>query len=150
MIVSILTVLFLLSGTAFMVIATVGLIRLPDLYTRMHAITKAGTLGIILVTVSLAVHFADLSVATRAVALVVFVLLTAPVSAHMIGRAGYLGEVALWSGTLFDQWDVSFGELRRETVETEANARRRASPATGGDGRTEPVEEAPTDPPAGG
>jgi len=129
MILSILTVLFLLSGTAFMAIATVGLIRLPDLYTRMHGITKAGTLGIILVSISVAVHFGDLSVATRAVALIVFVLLTAPVSAHMIGRAGYLGEVALWSGTLFDQWNAGFDQLQRETVETDANARRRTQPA---------------------
>jgi multicomponent Na+:H+ antiporter subunit G len=95
----------------------------------MHGITKAGTLGIILVSVSVAVHFGDLSVATRAAALIVFVLLTAPVSAHMIGRAGYLGESALWSGTLFDQWSAGVGQLRREPAETDANARRRTEAA---------------------
>jgi multicomponent Na+:H+ antiporter subunit G len=148
MIVSVLTVLFLVSGTAFMAIATVGLIRLPDLYTRMHGITKAGTLGIILVSVSVAVHFGDLSVATRAVALIVFVLLTAPVSAHMIGRAGYLGEVALWSGTLFDQWSAGFEQLRREPAETDANARRRTetpdAPAGAGEGAAPSTESPPS------
>lgn len=120
----------LLAGTAFMLIAAIGLIRLPDLYTRMHAITKAGTLGIGLVLVGVAVFFGELSVVTRAVAVILFVLLTAPVSAHMIGRAGYIDDVALWDGTAFDQWNATFEQLRREAMETEANARERAVPAS--------------------
>ena len=115
----------LLGGTFFMVVASIGLLRLPDLYTRMHAITKAGTLGVGLVLTGVAVHFADISTITRAVAVILFVLLTAPVSAHMIGRAGYLGGVPLWSGTLFDQWNGTFDDMPRETAETEANVRER-------------------------
>lgn len=115
----------LLGGTFFMLVAAIGLLRLPDLYTRMHAITKAGTLGVGLVLVAAAVHFADLSTITRAATVILFVLLTAPVSAHMIGRAGYLGGVALWDGTLFDQWNGSFDEMPLESAETEANARER-------------------------
>jgi len=125
MISSVLTVGLLLGGTAFMVIATIGLIRLPDLYMRMHALTKAGTLGVLLVLASVAVHFGDLSVTTRSVAVILFVLLTAPVSAHMIGRAGYLGGVSMWSGTRFDRWNGDFEQLRRESAETDANARSR-------------------------
>lgn len=112
-----------------MLIAAIGLIRLPDLYTRMHAITKAGTLGIGLVMVGVAVSSGELGVVTRAVAVILFVLLTAPVSAHMIGRAGYLDNVSLWDGTAFDQWKATFEQLRRETAETEANARERSHPA---------------------
>jgi multicomponent Na+:H+ antiporter subunit G len=99
-----LAVVLLLTGAAFMVVATVGLLRLPDLYTRMHAITKAGTLGVGCMLAAVAVTFADLSVTTRAVAVIVFVLVTAPVAGHMIGRAAYMADVPLWQGTVLDQW----------------------------------------------
>lgn len=106
--------LLMIGGTAFMLIAALGLLRLPDLYTRMHAVTKAGTLGIGLVLVAAAVAFGEVSVATRALVALLFVLLTAPVSAHMIGRAGYLGNVPLWDGTAFDDWQAGYEDLRRE------------------------------------
>lgn len=110
-----------------MFVATIGLLRFPDLYTRMHAVTKAGTLGIGLILVAAAVAFGTLSLAARALVALVFVLLTAPVSAHMIGRAGYLGGVSLWDGTAFDDWGAGYEELRREGEEprTDANARAR-------------------------
>lgn len=123
----ILVSVLMLGGTAFMLVAAIGLLRFPDLYTRMHAVTKAGTLGIGLVLLSAAVAFADVSVAGRALVALLFVLLTAPVSAHMIGRAGYLGKVSLWEGTAFDDWGAGYEELRREGEEyrTEANLRAR-------------------------
>lgn len=110
--------LLMFGGTIFMAVAAIGLVRLPDLYTRMHALTKAGTLGVGLVLVSAAVAFADVSVATRALVALLFVFFTAPVSAHMIGRAGYLGDVALWEETAFDDWQVGYDNLRREGEET--------------------------------
>lgn len=106
--------LLILGGTLFMLVAAIGLLRLPDLYTRMHAVTKAGTLGVGLVLIGAATSFGDLSVVARAIAALLFVLLTAPVSGHIIGRAGYLGGVSLWEGTRFDQWQANHDELRRE------------------------------------
>jgi multicomponent Na+:H+ antiporter subunit G len=111
---TILAGLLMVGGTAFMLIAAIGLLRLPDLYTRMHAVTKAGTLGIGLTLISAAVAFGDVSVTTRSLVALLFVLLTAPVSAHMIGRAGYLGGVAMWEGTAFDDWGAGYETLRRE------------------------------------
>ena len=110
----ILAALLMTGGTFLMLVAAVGLLRFPDLYTRMHAVTKAGTLGIGLMLISAAVAFWDLSVTARALAALLFVFLTAPVSAHMIGRAGYLGNVALWEQTAFDDWGAEYEELRRE------------------------------------
>ncbi len=133
---SLLAAVFLLGGVTFMLIAAIGLLRLPDLYTRMHAITKAGTLGTGLVLIGVAISFADLSVSTRAVTAFLFVLLTAPVSAHMIGRAGYLGGVPLWEGTVFDHWNGQFEELERNLNATEANTLE----------RTRSSDEAPTEP----
>jgi len=103
-----------LAGTAFMLIAAIGVLRLPDLYTRLHAITKAGTLGVGLVLIGAAVAFGDLSVTSRAMAALLFVLLTAPVSGHIIGRAGYVGGVPLWDATRFDQWQADYDKLARE------------------------------------
>ena len=78
-----------LAGGAFTLIAAVGVIRLPDLLTRMHASTKAGTLGASLVLAAVAVIFGDVSTVAKCVAAVLFLLLTAPIAAHMIGRASY-------------------------------------------------------------
>lgn len=94
--------ILLLIGAAFSLIAGIGLIRLPDVYVRMHAATKAGTLGAGLVLVALALHGQQLEVTARAVTGVLFLLFTAPVAAHLLGRAGYLSGAPLWSKTRFD------------------------------------------------
>ncbi len=132
--IDILAALLITGGTFLMLVAAVGLIRFPDLYTRMHAVTKAGTLGVGLMLLSAAVAFGDVSVTTRALVALLFVFLTAPVSAHMIGRAGYLGDVALWEETAFDDWDTGYDELRREGEElsTEAGGRVQDDPGSPG------------------
>jgi multicomponent Na+:H+ antiporter subunit G len=90
-------------GAAFLLLAAVGITRMPDLFTRLQATTKAATLGVGCVVLSVAVHFGDLGVAARAAAVIVFVLLTAPVAAHMIGRAGYMVGAPQWDGTIVDE-----------------------------------------------
>lgn len=77
----------ILIGAVFTLIASVGVIRLPDVLTRMHASTKAGTLGASLILAATAVVFADVSTIAKCVVAVLFLLLTAPLAAHMIGRA---------------------------------------------------------------
>ena len=76
-----------LVGGVFAIIASLGVIRLPDVLTRMHASTKAGTLASSLILAAVAFYFADLATTTKAVAAVLFLLLTAPLAGHMIGRA---------------------------------------------------------------
>lgn len=93
----------LLAGASFMVLAAIGIVRLPDLPTRMHASTKAGAMGAILTMAGVALHFSDSAVAARAIAFIVFILLTAPIAAHVIGRAGYFTGIQLWSGTAKDE-----------------------------------------------
>ncbi len=95
--------LLLFIGAALMLLAAVGAIRLPDLLTRMHATTKAGALGAALTIAGAAVHFADPGVTARAAAVIAFIFLTAPVAAHLIGRAGYFVGVPLWKGTIKDE-----------------------------------------------
>ena len=76
---------------------------LPDTVIRMHAATKAGTLGAGLILVAVAFFYADLGITLRSVAAIMFLLLTAPVAAHLIGRAAYYSGIRLWKKTWIDQ-----------------------------------------------
>jgi multicomponent Na+:H+ antiporter subunit G len=79
-----------LLGGAFLAFAAgVGVLRFPDLLSRMHAGTKPQTLGLILVLVGLALRLRTGGAVWALVLVVVFQLLTAPVAAHLVGRAGY-------------------------------------------------------------
>ena len=76
-----------LLGGAFALIAALGILRLPDVLTRMHASTKAGTLASALILVAVALQFQDMGVTAKAIAAILFQMLTAPLAAHMLGRS---------------------------------------------------------------
>ena len=105
----------LVAGGSFALVAGVGLLRLPDVIIRMHASTKAGTLGAGLILAAVAVHYGEPAIVLRAAATIVFLLITAPVSAHMIGRAAYRTGVPLSERTTID-------ELRDAAPSTPAGA----------------------------
>ena len=107
----------LLIGAIFMFIAGIGILRMPDLYTRMSSTTKVATLGIGLTLLAAAVYFSELGITSRALATIAFVLLTAPVAAHMIGRAAYFGGVPLWPGTIIDELRGHY-DLRTHALES--------------------------------
>lgn len=90
-------------GSVFTLAAAVGLIRLPDVYSRMHAASKAGTMGSGLMMIALALVSDDLATVTRALAGVVFFMLTAPVSAHLLAKASYAVGYRLWDGSVIDE-----------------------------------------------
>ena len=69
--------------------AAVGLLRFPDALARLHAATKPQILGVIFVVIALALSVRSWTVLLLLIPVVVFQLLTAPISAHMVGRAGY-------------------------------------------------------------
>jgi multicomponent Na+:H+ antiporter subunit G len=98
----------LLSGAAFMAIAALGVVRLPDLFCRMQAAAKTGTAGAGLLLLGAAVYFEDMQVATRALSVVAFLFLTAPVAAHLLARAGYSLGVPLFE-TRPDELRERFG-----------------------------------------
>ncbi|MEO1199718.1 MAG: monovalent cation/H(+) antiporter subunit G [Pseudomonadota bacterium] len=90
----------LMIGALFCLVAAIGLVRLPDIYIRMHAATKAGALGAGMIMLANGVHSLELEVLLRVVIAVIFIFLTAPIAAHLLGRASYLTGVPLWSGTV--------------------------------------------------
>lgn len=112
----ILTLILAASGVAFMVLSSFGMLRMPDLYTRIHAAAKAGTVGVIGVLLAVAVHSQDILTAAKMFALIGFFLLTAPVGSHMIDRAAYLTHVETSDTTLIDdlegRYDMQTGQLR--------------------------------------
>jgi multicomponent Na+:H+ antiporter subunit G len=94
----------LIVGALFALLAAVGMVRFPDLYTRMHAASKAGTLGSGLMLLALALYSAEFSVVSRALAGIVFFLLTTPVAAHLLARAAYVTGTKPWPGTVIDEY----------------------------------------------
>ncbi len=95
--------LLLIAGAIFALLAAVGLWRLPDIYSRMHAASKAGTLGSGLMLIALAVHAGDTATTSRAIAGVVFFLLTAPISAHLLAKAAYAVGYRLTDESVVDE-----------------------------------------------
>jgi multicomponent Na+:H+ antiporter subunit G len=102
-----LTSALMLSGGFFALTAALGVLRLSDILLRMHASTKAGTLGVGLILAAVAVQGIDAGIVLRALAAVCFMLLTAPVAAHVIGRAAYKSGVALSEHTRVDEFRQS-------------------------------------------
>ena len=93
---------FLVIGSFFALVASIGLLRLPDVYTRMHAASKAGTMGSCLMLIALAIHATDVGTMSRALAGVVFFLLTAPVSSHLLAKAAYAVGYRLHASAVMD------------------------------------------------
>jgi multicomponent Na+:H+ antiporter subunit G len=119
--------LIILVGAVFSLVAGIGLFRLPDIFVRMHAATKAGTLGAGLVLVAIAVDSQDIGVVTRAIAGLIFLLLTAPVAAHLLGRAAYLSQAELWSKTHIDDLEGKYDADGRRLAGTPENSPRSAT-----------------------
>lgn len=89
LVVDVLVAVLLLTGVTLSLVAGIGILRFPDLYSRMHAATKPSTLGLLLVLAGAALRMADPGDVVELGLVAAFQLLTAPVAAHMIGRAAY-------------------------------------------------------------
>lgn len=93
----------MITGALWMLIAALGIARMPDFYLRVSAAAKASTLGAGSLLAGAALHFGELEIAARAAAIFAFVLLTTPVAAHVLCRAAYRSGVPLWKETLYDE-----------------------------------------------
>jgi multicomponent Na+:H+ antiporter subunit G len=102
--------ILLILGVGFILTAGVGMLRMPDLFLRTSASTKAAPLGLGCTLTAVAIHFNDLGISSRALATLAFILLTAPIAAHMIGRAAYLYKIPLWTGTVIDELQGHYDE----------------------------------------
>lgn len=97
------SIFLIIMGTALMFVSAIGIIRLPDFYLRMSAITKAATLGLFLLLIGLAIYFNSLGLTIKSVVIIIFILLTNPAGAHAIARAAYMKDTKLWEGNVTDE-----------------------------------------------
>ena len=103
-------------GSSFAFLAALGVLRMPDVFTRMQASTKASTLGLGCLLIGTALQFADLASVIRVVSIAAFTFLTTPVAAHVIARASYRADIPLWDGTVLDERQLDPGTTDRSTV----------------------------------
>lgn len=110
------SVVLLVTGALLLLIAAIGVVRLPDVFLRMSAVSKASSLGAGLMLLAAAIWQAEISVIVRAVATILFLFLTAPVASHLIGRAAYRLGVPRWRGTVVDEFEP-YEQARKQREE---------------------------------
>jgi multicomponent Na+:H+ antiporter subunit G len=98
-------VALLAGGVFFVFVGAVGIIRLPDLYTRTHAASKSDTLGVVLSLAAATLIFENFSMQLKVFALLLFMLVTTPTATHAIARAAFDQGVTPW--TLDEEGDSS-------------------------------------------
>jgi multicomponent Na+:H+ antiporter subunit G len=94
--------IFLLIGCSLALLAGVGVLRLHDVFGRIHAATKPGSLGLLLVCVAAAFTVEGVTAATQLAAVIALQFFTAPVGAHLVARAAYFGGL-LGTRTVIDE-----------------------------------------------
>ncbi|MHB1329920.1 MAG: monovalent cation/H(+) antiporter subunit G [Gemmatimonadales bacterium] len=102
----------LLLGGVIILIAGIGVLRLPDFFMRMHAATKAGAAGSGFILLGVAALHPEAGTLIKAAVAILFLLLTTPIASHLLARAGYVGGVSLWDGTVEDRLEETLSRGR--------------------------------------
>ncbi|MCP2044994.1 monovalent cation/H(+) antiporter subunit G [Pontibacter sp. HSC-36F09] len=94
----------IIMGVIFMLIAAIGLLRFPDFYIRMSAITKGSTLGVGLILTGMGTYFNEPDILLKVLLIIGFTLLTSPVAAHVIGRTAVRNKIPFWERTDLEEF----------------------------------------------
>ncbi len=103
----------LLIGSALILLGAIGLHRFDDVFARMHAATKPATLGIVLTMTGAAIAVAEVRISATLMLIAALQFVTAPVGAHMVGRAAYRTGKLMSPGTSVDELAEALAEDRR-------------------------------------
>lgn len=95
--IDIVTILLLLAGTVFFVAGTIGLIRFPDLYTRIHALSKADNVGLGLIVFALALQAASVWLMCKLILIWMLILLASSATGHLVARAALRRRIRPWT-----------------------------------------------------
>jgi len=97
--------IFIFLGTLICLISAIGLVRLPDVYTRSHAASKSSTVGVLFILIGTLLYFviSEGYFSIRLILGIIFVFLTAPVAAHVICRSAYRSGVPLTDTSAEDE-----------------------------------------------
>ena len=103
-IVNIITALFILVGALLTLIASIGVLRLPDVYTRSHAASKSATLGIMFILIGACLYFFEKEgiFNSRLILAIAFIFLTSPVAGQLIIRSAYNRNVPMTKMSIRD------------------------------------------------
>jgi multicomponent Na+:H+ antiporter subunit G len=104
----IIVIILLVLGTIFIFLAAVGLLKMPDVFLRMSASTIAATLGVSSILIALAVHFATFGITVHVIGTNLFLFLTVPVGAHLMGRAAHKAKYRQWGNTVVDRLEGKY------------------------------------------
>ena len=96
MITEIIIAVLILAGSFLMLIAAIGVIRMPDIFMRMHAATKAPSLGIMLMLIAVMISFPDIYSILKSILVIIFLYLTIPVSANLLGKSSLDMGLPIW------------------------------------------------------
>jgi multicomponent Na+:H+ antiporter subunit G len=95
----------ILVGALLTALAALGMLRFPDVYTRLHAASKAGPLGAGLILLGAGISSGDPAIMIRALVGFLFLIVTSPVSAHLLSRAAMKSGIPPTTSTISDGWD---------------------------------------------
>lgn len=106
---------FLVGGTIMSALAVVGILRLPDMYSRLHATTKSTTLGVIMIMTGAFLYFwyVEGLIETNLLLGALFILITAPVSSHLLSRSAFHADVKPYKLTVLN-------DLKRDETNPDA------------------------------
>lgn len=102
MVADILALVCLTIGLFFIFVGSVGVLRLPDVYHRLHGATKATTLGLVGMLLAVVFHLGEMAVLIKAGLTLLFAFVAVPVGSHMLSRAAMYDRAHQWEGTLSD------------------------------------------------
>jgi multicomponent Na+:H+ antiporter subunit G len=123
-----LVLFFMILGALFIFVASIGLLKMPDVYLRMSAATIAATFGVASVLIAAAIHFATLTVLLHITGIIIFLILTVPVGAHMLGRAAVIIGLKQWDKTVCNDIAGKYNEETHQFCGMETSASGEASP----------------------
>ena len=111
-----LVIFFIAAGLLFIVVSAIGLVRLPDTYTRAHAASKSATLGVMCILLGVFFHFWLIKGHFNPTILlgVLFLFITGPVGGHIMSRSSYIAGVKPWSGTVRDDLHSEIERMKKE------------------------------------
>ena len=112
---NILIVISISVGVLFSVVTALGLVRLPDVYTRTHAASKSSTLGVLAILTGTFIHFWIIEgiFNTQMIIAIAFLFITAPVGGHLIGRASYVSGIKVTDQTVRDDMAPALKRKRK-------------------------------------
>ncbi|WP_251479666.1 monovalent cation/H(+) antiporter subunit G [Planococcus sp. NCCP-2050] len=113
---NILIIILISTGVIFSAVTALGLVRLPDVYTRTHAASKSSTLGVMCILGGTFIHFwlIEDHFNSQLIIAIIFLFITSPVAGHLIGRASYMSGIKLAEETVRDDMKDAVAKKKQQ------------------------------------